>query len=261
MRIQLCGTLAVEIDGRRIDHELPGRQGRLLLAFLVLHRLRAVRRDELIDALWPSMPPAAADTALRALISKLRRLLPEGMLDGRAELRLRLPTGAFVDLEDAREAIHRAESALAQLQWHRAWGASLGPLFTARRGFLSDEDAEWIRETRRELDSLYLRALECYGQACLGVGGTELAAAERSGRELVRLAPYRESGYRHLMRALAARGNTAEALRAYEQLRRLLREELGVAPCAETLELHAELLTDRVRTGLPGPTDAAVGGP
>jgi pentatricopeptide repeat protein len=245
VRIQLCGTLAVEVDGRRIDHGLPGRQGRLLLAYLVLHRLRPVRRDELIDALWPHTPPAAADTALRALISKLRRLLPDGVLDGRTELRLHLPSGAFVDLEDAREAIHRAESALAQDQWHRAWGASLSPLFTARRGFLPDEDAEWIRDTRLELDALHLRALECYAQACLGVGGTELAAAERSGRELIKLAPYRESGYRHLMRALARGGNTAEALRVYEQLRTLLRDELGIAPCAETLALHGELLGSR----------------
>jgi len=245
VRIQLCGTLAVEIDGQRIDHKLPGRQGRLLLAYLVLHRLRPVRRDELIDALWPRTPPAAADTALRALISKLRRLLPEDMLDGRTELRLHLPPEAFVDLEHAREAIHRAESALAQGHWHRAWGASQGPMFTARRGFLLDEDADWIRDTRHELDAVYVRALECYTQACLGVGGTELAAAERAGRELTRLAPYRESGYRHLMRALARSGNTAEALRTYEQLRTLLRDELGIAPCSETLQLHAELLSAR----------------
>lgn len=248
VRIQLCGTLAVELDGERIDRDLPGRQGRLLFAYLVLHRLRAVRRDELIDALWPRTPPAAADTALRALISKLRRLLPAGMLDGRTELRLHLPPDAFVDLEDAREAIHRAESALVQANWPRAWAASMGPMFTARRGFLPDEDAEWIRETRHELDALFLRALECYAQACLSIGGTELAGAERSARELTRRAPYRESGYRHLMRALVAQGNAAEALRAYEALRTLLREELGITPCAETLQLHAELLGSRAPT-------------
>jgi SARP family transcriptional regulator, regulator of embCAB operon len=245
VRIQLCGTLAVEVDGRRIDHDLPGRQGRMLFAYLVVHRLRPIRRDELVDALWPSTPPAAADTALRALLSKLRRVLPERTLDGRGELRLNLPPDAFVDLEDARAAIHRAESALAQNDCHRAWGASLGPLFTARRGFLPDEDAEWIREVRHELEALHLRALECYAQACLGVGGTELVAAERAGRELTRLAPYRESGHRQLMRALAAGGNTAEALRVYEQLRTLLREELGIAPCAETVQLHTQLLNER----------------
>jgi SARP family transcriptional regulator, regulator of embCAB operon len=167
------------------------------------------------------------------------------MLDGRSELRLHLPSDTFVDLEDAREAIHRAESAIAQGNWYRAWAASQGPMFTARRGFLPDEDAEWIRDIRHELDAVYLRALECYAQACLGVGGTELPGAERSGRELTKLTPYRESGYRHLMRALARTGNTAEALRVYEQLRTLLRDELGIAPCADTLELHAQLLSER----------------
>jgi SARP family transcriptional regulator, regulator of embCAB operon len=241
-RIQLCGTLAVEINRQRIDDRLPGRQGRLLITYLVLHRLRTVRRDELVDALWPDTPPAACDAALSSLLSKLRRLLPDGTLEGRGVVRLTLPASAFVDLEVAREAIHRAESAIAQEQWHRAWGASLAPLFTARRGFLPDEDAEWIRDTRRELDALYLRALESYTSACLGVGGTELVAAERAGRELIALAPYRENGYRHLMQALSRSGNTAEALRIYEQLRTLLRDELGVAPSTETLRLHDELL-------------------
>jgi len=242
VRIQLCGALAIEINGHRVDRGLPGRQGRLLVAYVVLNRLRPIRRDELIDVLWPDRPAVATDAALSALLSKLRRLLPAGTLEGRRELRLTLPNEAFVDLEVAREAIHRAESALAQRQWHRAWGASQGPLFTARRGFLPDEDADWIQDVRRELDDLHLRALEAYAHACLGVGGTELAAAERVGRELITRAPYRENGYRRLMQALAITGNTAEALRVYEQLRILLRDELGVAPSNETLQLHARLL-------------------
>jgi DNA-binding SARP family transcriptional activator len=215
----------------------------LLVSYLVLHRLRPVRRDELVDALWPDRPPAATEAALSALLSKLRPLLPAGTLTGRTELHLNLPAEAFVDLEVAREAIHRAESSLAQQQWHRAWAASQGPLFTARRGFLSGEDADWINEVRHELDALYLRALECYAHASLAVGGTELGAAERAGRELIALSPYRENGYRHLMQTLARTGNTAEALRVYEQLRTLLREELGVSPSAETLALHANLLS------------------
>jgi SARP family transcriptional regulator, regulator of embCAB operon len=248
IRIQLCGTLAIEINGQRIDHQLRGRQARLLITYLVLHRLRPMRRDELVDALWPDRPPAAADAALSALLSKLRPLLPPGTLTGRSELRLTLPPAAFVDLEVAREAIHRAESALAQRQWHCAWGASQGPLFTARRGFLPDEDANWIQAVRRELDALYLRALECYAHACLEVGSTELAAAERAGRELIARAPYRENGYRRLMQALAQTGNTAEALHVYERLRTLLRDELGVTPSTETLDLHAHLLRGTANT-------------
>jgi DNA-binding SARP family transcriptional activator len=55
-------------------------------------------------------------------------------------------------------------------------------------------------------------------------------------------APYRESGHRLLMETLAARGNTAEALLVYEELRRRLRDELGAAPSAQTQALHRQLL-------------------
>ena len=75
-----------------------------------------------------------------------------------------------------------------------------------------------------------------------GSGGAELPIGERAARELVALAPYRESGHRLLMEILAARGNVAEALRAYEDLRALLREELGTSPCPEVRELQARLL-------------------
>jgi len=58
-----------------------------------------------------------------------------------------------------------------------------------------------------------------YGEACLGIGGCELAGAERTGRRLIALNPLRESGYRLVMQSLAQRGNLAEALRVYEQAR------------------------------------------
>ena len=57
-RIRLCGRLEVELGGERVESRLPGRQGPLVLALLVLNRSRAVARDELIAALWPGAPPA-----------------------------------------------------------------------------------------------------------------------------------------------------------------------------------------------------------
>jgi DNA-binding SARP family transcriptional activator len=239
LRIQLCGPVVVERDGRRVEQELPGRQGRLLLAYLAVRHPDAVRRDELVEALWPGEPPAAADVALRALLSKLRRALGPEALPARGDARL---IGARVDLASAREAIHRAESALALGEWERAWGAAQVALFTARRGFLPDVTGDWVEAVRRELDSLYERALEAYALASLRVGGTELPTAERAARELIARAPYRESGHRVLMEALALQGNVAEALRAFERVRTLLRDELGVAPSAETRALHERLL-------------------
>ncbi|MDQ4030237.1 MAG: bacterial transcriptional activator domain-containing protein, partial [Actinomycetota bacterium] len=112
----------------------------------------------------------------------------------------------------------------------------------AARGFLAGEDAPWIEEQRRRLEEIHARALELVGRACLEIGGSELDTAERSARTLIAKAPYRESGHRLLMEALAARGNPAEALVVYEELRRRLRDELGATPAPETQALHRSLL-------------------
>lgn len=242
MRLQICGQVVASVHGRRIEDALPGRQGRLLLAYLAANRVRAVPRDELVEALWPRELPAHADSALSALLSKLRRALGPDLLEGRGELRLVLPPGSFVDLEAADEAIHRAESAVRREDWAAAWGPARVALHTANRGFLPGEDAPWIDELCRHLDDVRLRAHECVARSGLGLGGPELDSALRSGRALVALAPFRESGFRLLMRALEAEGNVAEALAVYDRLRTTLREQLGTAPGRPTQELYRALL-------------------
>ena len=100
----------------------------------------------------------------------------------------------------------------------------------------------WISQQRQHLADIRLRALEAYAVAALGIGGTELPAAVRAGRQLVGLAPLRESGYQALMRALARQGNVAEALQVHATLREVLRDELGIAPCAATQAVYDQLL-------------------
>jgi SARP family transcriptional regulator, regulator of embCAB operon len=228
-RIQLCGRLALTVDGRRVEDQLPGRQGRMLLAFLAANRLRTITREEAIDALWFE----ERDGGLAPLLSKLRRVLE---LDG-----LRL-IADWVDVEAAAASLHRAESALAQGDAYGAWAPAQVALFVTGRPFLPGEDAPWIDDERRRLAGLHVRALEAYAGSTLGIGGTELAAAVRAGRRLVEHEPYRESGYRILMEALDREGNCAEALLVYEQLRAKLREDLGISPSAPTQEVYRRLL-------------------
>ncbi len=208
----------------------------------MLKRHRPAGRDELIEAIWPERRPSAADAGLNALISKLRKLLGTDVLDGRASLRLHLDKDARVDIEVAAQAVHRGESQIALRDWKRAWGPSLAALFIAEREFLPGEDTPWIDEQRRTLSEIRLRALEAYAAAALGTGGTELPAAVRAGRRLIRLVPLRESGYQLLMQALAAQGNVAEALRVYTELNDTLRDELGVSPCATSQAVYDQLL-------------------
>jgi DNA-binding SARP family transcriptional activator len=242
-RIQLCGRLAVEIAGHRCEDQLPGRQGRLLFCYLVANRARPVARRELLRVLWPDEPPATAETTLTGVLSRLRHVIGENVLQGRDQLRLVLSPDSRIDLEVAFRAIHQAESAIASADWPQAWITGRAALHVSRREFAAGYDAPWIEERRQALSAVRASALECIGEAGLGLGGTEIAAAERCGRALVSHEPYRESGYRLLMRGLEARGNVAEALAVYDQLRRLLRDELGTAPAAATQSLHKQLLT------------------
>ena len=241
-RIQLCGRFVIELEGRRIDGQLPSRQGRLLFAYLALNRDRAATRDELVDALWPYAAPAAAPSALAVLVSKLRAALPAQILSGRGELRLNLPADVRVDVEDAIAAVHEAQSAIALGDWRRAWGPALRAEFIARRRLLPEHDIPWLDQWRQRLDDVDDRALEAYAASCLGIGGTELPGAERAARTLLQRSPMRETGYALLMDALAAQGNVAEAMRIYDRARTTLDEELGITPGPAIRAAHGRLI-------------------
>jgi DNA-binding SARP family transcriptional activator len=241
-RIQLCGRFVADIDGSRIEDALPGRRGRVLFAYLVLNRGRPSPRDELLVAGWGKDAPPEVGNALSVLLSKLRRGLGADRLQGRMEIELLLPQATFVDVEAAMEGAHRAESCIADGRWAEAWGPAGIAYHVASRPFLSGLEAPWIDQWRRRLEEVRLRGLECFAAAGLGLGGPALAQAEERARMLTELAPYRETAHRMLMEALERRGNLAEALRAYERLRVLLREELGVAPSPALQAVHRRLL-------------------
>lgn len=244
-KVQLCGSFYIEIDGERLDSRLPGRQGRLLFGYLAVNRNRPIERATLFEVLWPHGAPSGAETTLRGLVFRTRQALGEERLEGKSQLRLRLPDGVPVDIESASGAIHEAESALATSQPRQAWLPARIALSIAEAEFMPGFDGEWIVEERRTLEEVRLRALDCVAEAGLALGGAEAAAAERAGRALIAAAPFRESGYRYLIRALDVADNAAEAVRVYEEARTLFREELGIAPSESLRELHSKLLERR----------------
>ena len=239
MRIHLCGRLRVEVAGEHVEGMLGGRQGQVLLAYLVLNRFREVPRSEATSALWPS-ESSSSSRALTAYLSKLRRALG-GCVEGRTEIRLALPAHAWVDVEAAEESLYRAEGALASGDWGRAYSAAHVALYIAERGFLAGCDLAWALEARRRIEDIHVRALECSAAASLAAGDAELPVAEKNARSAVELAPFRESAHRVLMEVLAARGNEAEALRVYAQLRERLQSELGTVPGRAVEAVHERL--------------------
>ncbi|MDA0185418.1 AAA family ATPase [Solirubrobacter phytolaccae] len=231
----------MELQGRRLEDSLRGRQGRLLLAYLAINRDRPVRRDELAEALWSGKgAPPAYESLLAPPLSRLRKALGPGVLEGRSELQLVLPEDAWIDWEIAHTRVREARGALPD----HAWEAAREAVEIADRGLLPGLDAPWIDDKRSALADLRVEALEAMAHAGAQLGGAALPEAEQAARAAVQSQPFRESARGALMEVLKARGNVNEALRVYEDIRVLLREELGSSPSAALVALHQQLLRD-----------------
>jgi DNA-binding SARP family transcriptional activator len=244
-RIELSGTLRAEIGGRDVASQLPGRQGRALFAFLVVNRHRPVSRGELIDVLWPREPPDAPEAGLSTVLARARRALGEGIVQGRAELQIKLDADTDVDIERAEAAAEAAERALAAGDPHSARTAAEAALEIIGRPLLPGIEGDWVDSRRSELAALEPGLLEVLARAALAAGdGEHLAIAERVARTLAERHPFRESGHALLIEVHGRRGNVAEATLAYDRLRALLRDELGTVPSSAVSALHEQLLRD-----------------
>lgn len=247
LRIYLSGTRIETGDVALAPGDFPGQQGRAAFTLLAGERNSAIARPAVAAALWPHEPPRAWDAAITSIMSKLRALLRRAGLDPTVTLvseggcyELRLPAGTWIDHEVAADAIHEAESALKASEPAKAYGPSAVAHHIARRPFLPGEEGEWFALRREKLASILVRALECRAEVYLW--NREPALAVEVAREAVALRPFRETGYQLLMRAHAAAGNTAEAMKVYEQCRAFLSHELGVPPSPQIQALHTELL-------------------
>ncbi len=232
----------------RIDQQaFPGQQGRLAFAYLVCERSRPVSRAELAEVLWPASLAPSWDTALSAIVSKLRTLCGKAGLDGSAVLtssagcyQLRLPGAVWLDLEAAAEGIHDAEVALRADDPRGAYGPSAIAHHIARRPLFAGDEGPWVEARRDKLRGILVRALECRAEVYLW--NREFTLAVEAAKDVVALEPFRETGYQLLMRGHAAAGNAAEGLWTYERCRKLLSEELGVDPSRQTKAIHEEIL-------------------
>jgi SARP family transcriptional regulator, regulator of embCAB operon len=247
LRIYLTSRVRVENGDLLLDESaLPGRQGRLVLAYLVAERARPVSRDELSLELWGDDVPDAWEKGLMAIISKLRAALRSvGLTDDPLRTafgcyQLKLPPDTWVDIEDAAVAVHTAETAIAGGRPLDGYAWAYVGYVVGRRPFLAGEDGPWASRRRGALREVYLRALEC-SIVCDAANG-ELPEAIQAAEDLIALEPMRESAYQRLMRALADAGNRAEAVNVYERCRRVLDEELGVTPSAQTRAVYDSVL-------------------
>ena len=201
---------------------------------------------------------------LSSPLSRLRKALGPGRLAGRGELSLTLPPTAWIDWEAAFGGLREAHAAVEQERWREGIDAARAALEIADGGLLPGLEADWIDAKRAELADLRLELLELIAACGIRLGGVELPRAEQAARAAVEAAPFRESARAALIEVLRARGNVADALRAFEDARTLLRDELGAAPGPLLLRLHESCCGPnprRRRPPLPGPAGGGALGP
>ena len=240
MRVYLTGRVCVDGPSGIVD-AFPGRQGRMVFAYLAAERNRAVPKEELAELLWAEALPDAWERALAAIVSKLRGIVTPGRIENAFGCyQLQLAGDAWVDVEAADAAIHEAETLARREEPGPARGWATVAATIAGRPFLPGEDGAWVAAKRNELLAVRIRALEVRGRM-MSLSGEHALAVKDLGAAIA-LEPFRESTHQHLMRAHVAAGNPAEALLVYEQLRSHLADELGVDPSPETERLHLEVL-------------------
>jgi DNA-binding SARP family transcriptional activator len=248
VEIDLLGRFAVRRDGREIGlGAFGGRLARRLVRILAAHRGHVVTRDALMDALWEERPPADPDANLNALVNRARRALAD------PDVIVTVPRGyvlrgadVVVDAERFSEYVDQASTALAagDPRVAAAAAASARALWPGQP-LPEDACAAWAGPLRDRLYRRYQEVLEVGAAAALAVGDAGRAgdlAAEAVSRQ-----PLREAGHLLLIRALAAGGDQAAALAAYDELRRTLAEELGVDPSPQVAELQLRLLRGELR--------------
>jgi ATP/maltotriose-dependent transcriptional regulator MalT/class 3 adenylate cyclase len=246
LRIAALGGFSVARGGAPVPALSSGRsRARTLLAALVAAD-RPVHREQLVDWFWSHLPPRRALAALHTTLHTVRRQLdPEGAgrdsrnvisTDGEA-YRLALDERDELDVRALRRLAAEARSLPAgDLRMSRLLAAEgLSGEFLPEWPY-----DDWATSGRAEVERTREWVLATLAED-LEAGGEPLAAASRYSR-LLEADPEREAWHRALMRAYAAAGERARALRQFHACRTVLRERLGSEPGAETRALYASLL-------------------
>lgn len=243
MEFCLLGPLLVQCDGE----VLAVRRGkeRTVLAALLLEANRIVSVDELAETLWGHTPPTSARVTIQNYVKRLRQALGQA---GRARITTH-PRGYRITVNPDELDVSRFENLLAAARtagrtgsWDQAAAMAAAALALWRDEALVDVESDVLiqREIPR-LAEMRMQAAAVRVDADLHLGHYADAISEL--RQLIAVSPLWERLHAQLMLALYRDGRPAEALVAYQHIRRLLVEELGTEPGIELRELHQQILS------------------
>jgi len=249
MRVRLLGPVVLETDdgGSLV---LGAAKERSLVAALALAGGASVTSDSLIWALWGEDPPAAARKTLQTYVWNLRQALGADRV-GTDPVGYRLAIAPDdVDVHQFRHLVRAGDAALRSGDAERA-RTLLAEATSMRRGapFGGVAEHTGLAAEAVRLEEEHIAALEARIGADLAAGHHAEIVGELE--QLVRDHSYRERLWGHLMVALYRSGRQADALAAYQRVRELLRDELGLDPGGALQRLEAAILRQELDGGAP----------
>jgi DNA-binding SARP family transcriptional activator len=250
-QLQLCllGRFELRTGGRLLlDRTWRRTKSKALLKLLALQPGRALHREQVMEALWPHLEPAAAANQLYKSLHYLRaELARQGVRSPVAagEELVELAGATAVDVDEFRGRARAAQEQPDPARYEHALRAYTGDLLP------EDAFEEWAQGPREELHSLRLGLLLELGRQYRAAGQPDRAVEVL--RSLLRADPLSEEAHRLLIRLFVQTGERQQALRQYQQCREALRRELGVEPSPETEALHREIVEGGLaQTPAPG---------
>src|SRR5215831_12104838 len=226
--VSLLGRFELAGPGGVVD--LPSRKLAALLAYLACTTPLPQPRERLSGLLWGSHFDLQAKQNLRQALFRLRKVLGQNALEGDGEV-VSLNPAAVVSDAGRFEALVRdggCDSLNKAVELYR--GPLVDDVAVSEEGW-----SEWLTAERERLLDLALGALLRLGEQELAAGRAEQAVT--AGQRAIALNSMREDAHRLIVRALAAAGRKAEALKHYQDLVALLKRELNAEPDAATRSL------------------------
>lgn len=250
MRFKILGSLTVEGEAGPIV--VSGLRRRALLLRLLVPPNRPVPDDRLTEDLWDGVPPAGAVSTLASHVSLLRQVIGRDRIARRAGGYVLVVGHDEVDAWCFEEEAHAAERALAEGRAELASRLFVTALERWRGPALMDvRDMSWARGETARLEELRRTSHESLMETRLALGEHHhlVAALESAVAE----DPLRERRWRQLMIALYRSGRQGDALHAYQRLRSLLGDQLGIEPSAELALLEQSIILQKPELDWQGP--------
>ncbi|MCA9955314.1 MAG: tetratricopeptide repeat protein, partial [Anaerolineales bacterium] len=253
LSISLLGPFSASLGDEPL-YKFRTNKVQALLIYLAMEAEQVHRREALMNLLWPDLPQPSAQVNLRQTIYRLRQAIPEVTpKEGQQPVPFLISERQTVQINPEASFYLDVAAFLAQIEQNPAQAVNL-----YRDDFLSDfylsdsnEFEEWAQTQREFLRRQVLDALDELTEQCLATAVYD--QAQTYAWKQLEIDKLRESAYRQLMIALMQSGQRSAALAQYQTCRDHLREELDVAPTAETVALYEQIQTNM----LPQPAPAA----